>query len=81
VPVLRVFGYSSFTEAGSRTKLKANFEEVCGAKSSLSKVRIAVYILQRLKLEGAERSADLVIGLDQFDLPNAEREIVSARNS
>jgi thiamine transport system substrate-binding protein len=77
VPVLRVFGYSSFTGSwGPGPKLKANFEEVCGCKIEFVESTDSGYILQRLKLEGADRHADLVIGLDQFDLANAEHEIV-----
>lgn len=74
-PVLRVFGYASFTgQWGPGPSLKAQFEKDCGCQVQYIEGSDSGILLQRLKLEGESLGADLVIGLDQFDLQKALAE-------
>lgn len=71
-PVLRVFGYSSFTGAwGPGPRLKDMFEKTCGCRVEFIEGNDSGVLLQRLKIEGESLGADLVIGFDQFDLQKA----------
>lgn len=75
VPVLRVFGYSSFTSKwGPGPLLKEAFEKTCNCKVDFIEGSDSGILLQRLKIEGESLGADLVIGLDQFDLAKAQKE-------
>ncbi|MFS4458414.1 thiamine ABC transporter substrate-binding protein [Bdellovibrio sp. HCB2-146] len=72
VPVLRVFGYSSFTSRwGPGPLLKEEFEKKCNCKVEFIEGTDSGILLQRLKIEGESLGADLVVGLDQFDLSKA----------
>lgn len=72
LPTLRVFGYSSFTGRwGPGPLLKAQFEKDCKCKVEFIEGSDSGILLQRLKIEGESLGADLVIGLDQFDLSKA----------
>jgi len=69
---LRVFGYSSFTGRwGPGPLLKEAFEKNCKCKVEFIEGSDSGIILQRLRIEGEGLGADLVIGLDQFDLSKA----------
>lgn len=71
-PVVRIFGYSSFTGAwGPGPLLKEAFERTCDCQVEFIEAADSGILLQRLKLEGRSLGADLVIGLDQFDLQKA----------
>lgn len=71
-PVVRVFGYSSFTSAwGPGPRLKELFEKECACRVEFIEGTDSGILLQRLKIEGASLGADLVIGFDQFDLQKA----------
>ncbi|MGE5085801.1 MAG: thiamine ABC transporter substrate-binding protein [Bacillota bacterium] len=71
-PTLRVFGYSAFTGRwGPGPLLKAQFEKDCKCKVEFIEGSDSGILLQRLKIEGESLGADLVIGLDQFDLSKA----------
>lgn len=73
---IRVYGYSSFTsKLGPGYELKKKFEETCQCRVEFVEAADAGVLLQRIKLEGATLGADLVIGLDQYDLQKALSEI------
>jgi thiamine transport system substrate-binding protein len=75
IPVLRVFGYSTFTgQWGPGPGLKEAFEKDCGCQVQYIEGSDSGILLQRLKMEGASLGADLVVGLDQFDLQKALAE-------
>jgi thiamine transport system substrate-binding protein len=74
-PVLRVFGYASFTgQWGPGPKLKEIFEKDCDCQVQYIEGSDSGVLLQRLKMEGEGLGADLLIGLDQFDLQKALSE-------
>lgn len=62
---LTVYTYESFTaEWGPGPKVEAAFEKQCGCDLTFVPAADGVAILNRLKLEGENHSADLVLGLD-----------------
>jgi thiamine transport system substrate-binding protein len=64
-PELTVYTYESFTsEWGPGPKVEKAFESLCGCDLKFVAVADGVAILNRLKLEGANASADIVLGLD-----------------
>ena len=64
-PVLNVYTYSSFnTEWGAGPGLKAAFEEVCDCEVKYAALDHGVMILNRLRMEGEQNGADVVLGLD-----------------
>ncbi len=74
-PTLRVFGYASFTgRYGPGPQLKEIFEKTCHCKVEFIEGSDSGILLQRLKIEGETLGADLIIGLDQFDLEKALKE-------
>lgn len=75
LPTVRVFGYSSFTGRwGPGPLLKEEFEKNCQCKIEFIEGSDSGILLQRLKIEGESLGADVVIGLDQFDLSKAMAE-------
>ncbi|MCD2174773.1 thiamine ABC transporter substrate binding subunit [Rhizobium sp. C4] len=63
--VLNVYTYESFTaEWGPGPKVKAAFEKTCGCTVNYVSVEDGVALLNRLKLEGKDTKADIVLGLD-----------------
>jgi ABC transporter periplasmic binding protein, thiB subfamily len=75
LPVLRVFGYASFTGRwGPGPLLKEQFEKTCKCRVEFIEGSDSGILLQRLKIEGESLGADLVVGLDQFDLQKAQTE-------
>ena len=65
VPVLTVLTYDSFaTEWGPGPAVKAGFEKTCGCEVKYLTAGDGAAILARLKLEGANSAADVVVGLD-----------------
>lgn len=75
LPTMRVFGYSTFTGRwGPGPLLKAEFEKSCKCKVEFIEGSDSGILLQRLKIEGESLGADLVVGLDQFDLERAQDE-------
>lgn len=76
LPTLRVFGYSSFTGRwGPGLLLKQEFEKNCKCKVEFIEGSDSGILLQRLKIEGESLGADVVVGLDQFDLSKAVSEL------
>lgn len=74
-PVLRVFGYASFTgKWGPGPQLKQLFEKTCNCTVEFIEGSDSGILLQRLKIEGESLGADLIVGLDQFDLAKALNE-------
>lgn len=70
-PVVRVFGPSSFiSQWGPGPWLKQAFEKSCDCRVEYVDGADSTILFQRLKSE-AKTGADLVIGLDQFDLEQA----------
>ncbi len=63
--VLTIYTYESFTaEWGPGPKVKAAFEKTCDCEVNFVGVEDGVALLNRLKLEGEETKADIVLGLD-----------------
>lgn len=74
-PTLRIFGYTSFTgQFGPGPLLKELFEKDCDCQVQYIEGADSGILLQRLKMEGSSLGADLVVGLDQFDLQKALSE-------
>lgn len=72
-PVLRVFGTSSFvSQWGPGPWLKENFERTCGCRVEFFDGADTILLMQRLKSE-SRTGADVVLGLDQYDLETAEK--------
>ena len=62
---LTIYTYESFTsEWGPGPAVKKNFEDVCACEVDFVAVADGVALLNRLRLEGARTSADIVLGLD-----------------
>jgi thiamine transport system substrate-binding protein len=62
---LTVYTYESFTaEWGPGPKIEAAFEKKCGCDVKFVSVADGVALLNRLKLEGENTSAEVVLGLD-----------------
>lgn len=64
-PTLNVYTYSSFTsDWGPGPKVKEAFEAVCDCTLNYVSLEDGVSLLSRLKLEGKNTKADVVLGLD-----------------
>jgi len=64
-PVLTVYTYSSFAgKYGPGKTVKERFEETCGCELTWVIAEDAGSLLGRLRLEGADTKADVVLGLD-----------------
>lgn len=64
-PVLTVYTYGGFnTEWGAGPGLKAEFEKVCDCEVKYAALDHGVMILNRLRMEGEQNSADVVLGID-----------------
>ena len=64
-PTLVVYTYDSFTsEWGPGPQVKAAFEAKCGCSLELVGLEDGVSMLNRLKLEGSNTRADLLLGID-----------------
>ncbi|WP_419903046.1 thiamine ABC transporter substrate binding subunit [Kiloniella sp.] len=62
---LTVYTYDSFaSDWGAGPKVEAAFEENCNCDLKFVAIDSSVGILSRLKLEGSDTSADVVLGLD-----------------
>ncbi len=71
-PTVKIFTYSSFSSKwGPGPVLKEMFEKTCDCHVDFLEGADAGILLQRLKIEGEKLGADLVIGLDQYDLQKA----------
>lgn len=64
-PTLTVYTYDSFTsDWGPGPKVKKAFEKQCGCNLELVGLEDGVSLLSRLKLEGKNTRADVVLGID-----------------
>ena len=64
-PILTVYTYNSFTsDWGPGPKVKKAFEEDCNCSLTFVALEDGVSLLSRLKLEGMNTKADVVLGLD-----------------
>lgn len=71
-PTVKIFTYSSFSSKwGPGPVLQEMFEKACDCKIEFLDGSDSGILLQRLKIEGEKLGADLVIGLDQYDLQKA----------
>jgi thiamine transport system substrate-binding protein len=71
-PTLKIFTYASFSSKwGPGPVLKEMFEKTCDCRVEFLEGSDSGILLQRLKIEGEKLGADLVIGLDQYDLQKA----------
>lgn len=62
---LTIYTYDSFvSEWGPGAAIKANFEKTCGCTVEWVALADGVAMLNRLKLEGKDSKADVVLGLD-----------------
>lgn len=68
-PVLKVYASSSFiAQWGPGPLVKEQFEKECDCRVDFKDGADATILLQRLKTEGRSGGADVVLGLDQFDI-------------
>ena len=71
-PVLRVFASSSFiAQWGPGPWLRNQFEQTCNCRIEFFDGADSTILMQRLKSE-SHQGADVVLGLDQFDLEQAQ---------
>lgn len=62
---LNVYTYSSFSaDWGVGPKVKKGFEAICDCELKYTSLDDGVSVLNRIRLEGAQSEADIVIGLD-----------------
>jgi thiamine transport system substrate-binding protein len=72
-PELTVYTYESFTgEYGPGPALKKAFEAECGCTLTFSAAEDGAALFAKLKLEGARTAADVVVGLDDNLMGEAE---------
>ncbi|MCL4111197.1 UNVERIFIED_CONTAM: hypothetical protein GTU68_043110 [Idotea baltica] len=72
-PTLNIYTYSSFTsDWGPGPKVKKAFEAECDCTLNYVALEDGVSLLSRLKLEGKNTKADVVLGLDTNLIANAE---------
>lgn len=65
LPTLTIYTYDSFAaEWGPGPVLKAGFEAECGCNLVFVATESSIGALRRLQLEGADTTADIVLGLD-----------------
>lgn len=73
-PVLNVYTYDSFaSDWGPGPKIKAAFESQCGCELNLVTLEDGVSILNRVKLEGKYTKADVLLGLDNNLMAEAQQ--------
>ncbi len=73
-PTLTVYTYDSFTaEWGPAPKLKPIFEKECGCNLKFMPFQDGITMFNRIRLEGKKTKADVMLGLDNFTLPEAEK--------
>lgn len=73
-PTLTVYTYDSFTtEWGAAPKLLPLFEQQCDCWLKFMPFEDGVTMFNRLRLEGRKSKADVVLGMDNFLMPEAEK--------
>jgi len=75
-PVVRVYASSSFiSQWGPGPWLKAEFEKKCHCKIEYHEAIDSYLMMQKIRSEGPNRGVDLVLGLDDYDLEVAEKNL------
>lgn len=73
-PTLNVYTYDSFTsEWGPAPKLEALFEQQCGCDLKFMPFEDGVTMFNRIRLEGDKTKADVMLGIDNFVMPEAQK--------
>ncbi len=81
-PTLTVYSYDSFTsDWGPGPKLKTAFEKECDCEVKFIAFEDGVTMFNRLRLEGKKPKADVIIGLDNNLLKDAESSGLFAENN
>ena len=79
---LTVYTYDSFAaDWGPRPAVEKAFEEKCGCDVNFVALEDGVSILNRLRLEGGNSKADVVLGLDQNLMAEAKKTGLLAEHS
>lgn len=74
VPILTVYTYDSFAaDWGPAPKLIPAFEEQCQCKLKFMPFEDGLTMFNRIRLEGKKTKADVMLGLDNFTLPEAQK--------
>ncbi len=72
-PIVKIYAYSSFvSQWGAGPVLKEIFERTCDCRIEFVEAADATHLIQKMKFEGQASGADVVMGLDQFDLEKAK---------
>ncbi|OOH90368.1 thiamine ABC transporter substrate binding subunit [Pasteurellaceae bacterium 15-036681] len=73
-PVLTVYTYDSFASKwGPAPQLEKMFEEECKCDVKFMPFEDGVTMFNRVRLEGKKTKADVMLGIDNFVLPEAEK--------
>ncbi|MDH2925184.1 thiamine transport system substrate-binding protein [Nicoletella semolina] len=73
-PTLTVYTYDSFTsEWGAAPKLEPLFEQQCQCDLKFMPFEDGITMFNRLRLEGKKTKADVLLGIDNFLMPEAEK--------
>ena len=73
-PTLTVYTYDSFAaEWGPGPQIKKNFEAQCNCELKLVSLGDGVSLLNRLRMEGKNSKADVILGLDNNLIDSAEK--------
>ncbi|WP_373777889.1 thiamine ABC transporter substrate binding subunit [Glaesserella sp.] len=71
---LTVYTYDSFaSDWGPASQLEPLFEKQCGCDLKFMPFEDGVTMFNRIRLEGAKTKADVMLGIDNFVLPEAEK--------
>ncbi len=81
LPTLTLYTYDSFAaDWGPGPQIKKAFEEECGCELNIVALEDGVSILNRLRLEGKNTKADLVLGLDNNLMDEATKTGLFAKH-
>lgn len=81
-PTLTVYTYDSFaSEWGPGVKLEQNFEKTCQCDVKFVPLEDGVTMFNRVRLEGNKTQADVVLGLDNFTVQEAEKSGLFVKNN
>lgn len=73
-PVLTVYTYDSFTSKwGPAPKLEALFEKQCSCNVRFLPFEDGITMFNRIRLEGKKTKADVMLGLDNFTMEEAQK--------
>ncbi|WP_373817979.1 thiamine ABC transporter substrate binding subunit [Glaesserella sp.] len=73
-PTLTVYTYDSFaSDWGPAPQLEPLFEKQCGCDLKFMPFEDGITMFNRIRLEGVKTKADVMLGIDNFVLPEAEK--------